>query len=87
LNISIKNVNIDRLLGELRDIAVSTGSACASGSPEGSHVLRAIGLENDLLRASIRFGLGRLNTEEEIDYTISRVAGAVKILRDKGIRD
>ncbi|MGE5352057.1 MAG: cysteine desulfurase family protein [Acidobacteriota bacterium] len=85
LNISIKNVNIDHLLSELRDLALSTGSACASGSPEGSHVLKAIGLEQSLMRASVRFGLGRFNTEEEIDYAISRFVQAVKKVRNKNL--
>lgn len=85
LNISIKSINIDHLLSELRDLALSTGSACASGSPEGSHVLKAIGLDQSLLRASVRFGLGRFNTEEEIDYAITRFTGAVKKVRDKNL--
>ncbi|MCU7489859.1 MAG: cysteine desulfurase family protein [Bacteroidota bacterium] len=85
LNISIKNINIDHLLSELRDLALSTGSACASGSPEGSHVLKAIGLDQSLMKASVRFGLGRFNTEEEIDYTISRFTGAVKKVRNKNL--
>ncbi|HEX2963484.1 MAG TPA: cysteine desulfurase family protein [Ignavibacteriales bacterium] len=85
LNISIKNINIDHLLSELRDLALSTGSACASGSPEGSHVLKAIGLDQSLMKTSVRFGLGRFNTEEEIDYTISRFTGAVKKVRNKNL--
>lgn len=85
LNISIKNVNIDRLLSDLRDLALSTGSACSSGSPEGSHVLKALGLTPDLLKASIRFGLGRFTTEEEIDYTIKRFLEAVKSQRERNL--
>ncbi|HEX2869248.1 MAG TPA: cysteine desulfurase family protein [Ignavibacteriales bacterium] len=85
LNISIKNVNIDRLLGDLRDLALSTGSACSSGSAEGSHVLKALGLSPDLLKASIRFGLGRFTTEEEIDYTIKRFLEAVKSQRERNL--
>lgn len=81
LNISLKNINIDHLLSELRDLALSTGSACASGSPEASHVLKAIGLDSSLIKASIRFGLGRFNTDEEIDYTITRFVQAVKKVR------
>lgn len=85
LNISINNLNIDHLLSELRDLAISTGSACASGSPEASHVLKAIGLESSLLKASVRFGLGRFNTEEEIDYTLARFVQAVNKIRDKNL--
>jgi cysteine desulfurase len=81
LNISLKHTNIDRLLIELRDIAVSTGSACSSGNPEGSYVLKALGLPEDLLKCSIRFGLGRFNTEQEISFVIEKFAGAVKKIR------
>lgn len=86
LNVSVKNVNIDLLLSELRDLAVSTGSACASASPEPSYVLKAIGLPESLLKASVRFGLGRLNTEEEIDYTIQRFVQAVNKIRSRNFR-
>jgi cysteine desulfurase len=66
----------------LKEIAVSTGSACTSASLEPSHVLRAIGLEERLAHASIRFGLGRFNTEEEVDYTVGRIVEEVRRLRE-----
>ncbi|GIW87015.1 MAG: cysteine desulfurase IscS [Isosphaeraceae bacterium] len=81
LNLSFELVDGEALMMAMRDIAVSSGSACTSANPEPSHVLRAMGLDEDLARASLRFGIGRFNTEEEIDYAIERIAGAVESLR------
>ncbi len=81
LNISFAYVEGESLLMGLKEIAVSTGSACTSASLEPSHVLRALGVEEDLAHTSIRFGLGRFNTDEEVDYTIHRVVEEVSRLR------
>lgn len=82
LNISFNFVEGESLMMALRDIAVSSGSACTSASLEPSYVLRALGLNDELAHSSIRFTLGRWTTEEEIDYTISLMQGAVQKLRD-----
>jgi cysteine desulfurase len=66
----------------IKDVAVSSGSACTSASLEPSYVLRALGIEEDMAHSSIRFGLGRFNTEEEVDYVIDLMARAVSKLRE-----
>jgi cysteine desulfurase len=65
----------------VKDVAVSSGSACTSASLEPSYVLRALGVGDELAHSSIRFGLGRFNTEEEVDFVIDHVAQAVEHLR------
>lgn len=81
LNLSFGFVEGESLMMAMRDVAVSSGSACTSANPEPSHVLLAMGLDEDLARASLRFGVGRFNTTEEIDYAIDRVDEAVSRLR------
>ncbi len=81
LNVSFAQVDGEALLMNVRDIAVSSGSACTSANPEPSHVLRAIGLSEDATRSSLRFGIGRFNTPQEIDFAIEVVANAVSRLR------
>ena len=82
LNVSFAHVDGESLLMGLTDIAVSSGSACTTDLPEPSHVLQALGVKNELAHSSIRFGLGRFNTEEEVDYAINRVAEVVSRLRE-----
>jgi len=82
LNIRFNFVEGESLMMALRDIAVSSGSACTSASLEPSYVLRAIGRDDELAHSSIRFTLGRWTTEEEIDYTIELVKKAIVKLRD-----
>ena len=81
LNCSFAGVEGEALMLGMRDLAVSSGSACSSGSPEPSHVLRSLGLSDDLTRSSLRFGLGRFNTEEDVDFAIGLVAATVQRLR------
>ena len=81
LSVSIPYVDGEALLLSLEDVAVSSGSACRSSAPGGSHVMKAIGRDDDLARSTIRFGLGRWTTEEEIDYAIGRVTETVAKLR------
>jgi cysteine desulfurase len=82
LNLSFAGANADALLLSLPEIALSTGSACSSATVEPSHVLRALGLSEGLARSSVRFGLGRFNTKEEIDYVADRLVESVRKLRE-----
>jgi cysteine desulfurase len=82
LNISFAYVEGESLLMGINDIAVSSGSACTSATLEPSYVLKALGAGDDLAHSSIRFGIGRFNTEEEVDYVGDKVADVVKKLRE-----
>ena len=82
LNVSFAYVEGESLLMGISEIAVSSGSACTSASLEPSYVLKALGVDDELAHTSIRFGIGRFNTEEEIDYTIERVVDVVTRLRE-----
>jgi cysteine desulfurase len=82
LNISFNFVEGESLMMALRNLAVSSGSACTSASLEPSYVLRAIGLNDELAHSSLRMTIGRFTTDEEIDYTIEKVKEAVGKLRE-----
>ena len=82
LNISFAYVEGEALLMGVKEIALSSGSACTSATLEPSYVLRALGVGSDLAHSSIRFGLGRFTTAEEVDYTAKRMVEAVKRLRE-----
>ncbi|KAL7641904.1 UNVERIFIED_CONTAM: hypothetical protein RMT77_007778 [Armadillidium vulgare] len=82
VNLSFACVEGESLLMALKDVALSSGSACTSASLEPSYVLRAIGADEDLAHSSIRFGLGRFTTEEEVDYTAEKCIFHVKRLRE-----
>jgi cysteine desulfurase len=82
LNISFAYVEGEALMMAIKDVAVSSGSACTSASLEPSYVLRACGVEEELAHSSIRFGLGRFNTEEEVDFVIKLMVDKVNRLRE-----
>ena len=82
LNVSFAYVEGDALLMGLKDVALSSGSACTSASLEPSYVLRAIGVKDELAHGSVRFGIGRFNTEEEIEHVATRVIEEVSRLRE-----
>lgn len=81
LNLALPYVDGEALMMNIGGLAVSSGSACTSANPEPSHVLRALGLGEDLIRSSLRFGLGRFNTEDEVDRAVALLADTVARLR------
>ncbi|MCU7947111.1 MAG: aminotransferase class V-fold PLP-dependent enzyme, partial [Candidatus Thiodiazotropha sp. (ex Cardiolucina cf. quadrata)] len=82
LNVSFAFVEGESLIMALKDLAVSSGSACTSASLEPSYVLRALGREDELAHSSIRFSLGRFSTAEEVDYAINKIRTEVERLRE-----
>ena len=82
LNMSFLYVEGESLLMGINDVAVSSGSACTSATLEPSYVLKALGLGDDVAHSSIRFGLGRFNTQAEVDYVAAKVVDVVKKLRE-----
>jgi cysteine desulfurase len=82
INISFAYVEGESLLMGINDVAVSSGSACTSATLEPSYVLKALGVGEDLAHTSIRFGLGRFNTQEEVDYVVQRIVEVVQRLRE-----
>ncbi len=81
LNVSFAGIEVEQLLMSLNDIALSSGSACTSATPEPSYVLKALGVSDELAKSPVRFGLGRFNTAEELDFVTQRVIEAVQQLR------
>jgi len=82
LNLSFAFVEGESLLMEMSDVALSSGSACTSATLDPSHVLMALGVEDELAHSSIRFGLGRFTTEEEVDYVGNKIVKAINRLRE-----
>ena len=82
LNVSIEFIDSVTLLEKLKNIALSTGSACSSNSSAPSKVLTAMGIDDNLARNPIRFGLGRSNTTNEIDFVVARMVEEVKNMRE-----
>ena len=81
LNLSFEGIEADALISELKEVAISTGSACSSAKPESSHVLRALGCDERRARSSIRVGLGRFTTAEEIEVAADALIAAVAAQR------
>jgi cysteine desulfurase len=86
LNISVAGVEGEALLMSLKDLAISTGSACTSASLEPSYVLRALGLPDELAHGSLRFSFGRFTSEQDVDLAISQLRHAVQTLRAPAAR-
>jgi len=82
LSVTFEGVDSESLMMGLKDVAVSSGSACTSASIQASHVLRALGLSEEDAQSTLRFGIGRFNTEEEIDFVAERIAEVVPKLRE-----
>ncbi|KAB2842496.1 cysteine desulfurase, partial [bacterium] len=82
LSVTFEGVRSEVLMMEMKDIAVSSGSACSSAEPEPSHVLRALGLSAEAAKCSIRYGLGKDNTEVEIDRVVAETAATLRRLRE-----
>ncbi len=84
LNLAFRNVDGEALLMAMPELALSSGATCASADPNPSHVLLALGIDQDTARSSLRFGLGRFNTDKEVDFAIEKVVTAVNRLRKLG---
>lgn len=82
VNLSFAYIEGESLLMALKDIALSSGSACTSASLEPSYVLRALGADDEMAHSSIRFGIGRFTTKEEVDYTVEKCVKHVTSLRE-----
>jgi cysteine desulfurase len=82
LNLTLSGIDALQLIAAVPDVALSTGSACTSADVEPSYVLKALGLDEPAARASLRFGVGRFNTEADIDRAVALIATAAARLRD-----
>ena len=82
INISFAHIKGETLLMAINDVALSSGSACTSATPEPSYVMKALGVGPELGNCSIRFGIGRFNTEAEVDYVIKRIVDTAQQLRE-----
>src|SRR5262249_48656359 len=82
INLSFAYIEVESMILAIKELAVSSGSACTSASLEPSYVLRALGIDEELAHTSIRFGIGRFTTKEEIDYAASLVISKIQFLRD-----
>lgn len=82
-SITFRGVDADRLMMDVKDLALSTGSACSSATPSRSHVLQAIGLSHDEVRSTLRFGVGRFTTGEEVSYAVGRIVETVLRTQEK----
>jgi cysteine desulfurase len=82
-SLTFAGVDADRLMMDMKDLAVSTGSACSSATPSPSHVLQAIGLKPEAVRSTLRFGLGRFTTDEEVSYAVGRIIETVSRARGR----
>ncbi len=85
-NLTFPGVRADALMMQMKEIAVSTGSACSTATPEPSHVLRALGMPDEEVLSSVRFGLGRFTTGEEVEYAAAKVVQEAKTLRERSQR-
>jgi len=85
LNVAFPGAEADALIASLKDVALSSGSACSAARPEPSHVLRALGLPDSLAAASLRFGLGRWNTAEELDWVADQLIAQVREQRERRV--
>ncbi|MCI0472053.1 MAG: cysteine desulfurase, partial [Ignavibacteria bacterium] len=83
LNICFEGVDAGALISELKNIAVSAGSACSSATLQPSHVLKAIGMQDEDIRSSVRFGIGRMTTDEDVDYAVNKLVKTINKLRNK----
>jgi cysteine desulfurase len=84
LNLSFAGVDGEALIMNVEGLAVSSGSACTSVNPGPSHVLQALGMSDEAVHSSLRFGLGRFNTEDDVDFAVATIKGAVENLRKMG---